>query len=90
VNIVFEFEGGSRDGQRDEGERAGRSYFLTDNGTVGRRFMGSTDYSVGLLQKLGHESAKQAGAVRSEKYEVVERSEINGEILVRCKFIGYA
>jgi hypothetical protein len=88
MNIIFEFAGGSRDGRRDEGQQAANFYFLTDSGTVGKRFKGLTEHTVGLIGELGPQAfAERAGPARMEKYEVVERSEKSDEILVRCKFI---
>lgn len=91
MKVIFEFAGGSRDGQTDVGEQARNFYFLTENGTVGKRFKGLTDYTMNIVRDVGVEEAAKLGAVpaRTEKYEVIERLEVGDEVLVRCKFIGH-
>ncbi len=91
MKIIFEFAGGSRDGQTDVGEQADGFYFITDKGTIGKRFKGMTEHTRDVLGEMGAEGALKAGAIPSqrEKYEVIERLEMGDEVLIRCKFIGY-
>lgn len=99
MKIIFEFIGGSRDGQFDEGDldepdygsvnMACARYSMTKNGTVGKQFFIATQHAISLLQTVGAEAARESGNSRAEKYEVVERMEGEGEVLVRAKFVGY-
>ncbi len=103
MKIIFEFAGGSRDGQTDvsdagelykEGvssDLAISHYKMTEDGTVGRQFWVATTHAINLIHKLPHDDLTTSQEARSETYEVTERLEDTktGEIRVRCKFIGY-
>ncbi|MEX0677597.1 MAG: hypothetical protein WD063_11010 [Pirellulales bacterium] len=90
MEVIFEFSGGSRDGQTDVGIAAQRHYFVTDKGTIGKRFWVATEHALNLLKEIGPDAARESGNARAEKYEVTERLDVGDEALVRCKFIEYA
>jgi hypothetical protein len=90
MKIVFKFCGGSRDGETDVGDTdrmpgngndAARHYWITHNGTVGKRFVIPKPYAMSELLE-----GRDGGG--GEKYEVIERSEAGNEIVVRASFVG--
>jgi hypothetical protein len=95
MKILVEVAVGSQDAQTEVGDtdrpdpnnEAFGYYFLTDQGTVGKRFWVATPYALGQMAAVGKEADGHA-----EKYEIIERLDADetGEVLVRCKFIGYA
>ena len=91
MKIIFEFLGGSRDGQTEaETNLAGGFYRMTQNGTIGSRFMGLTEYGTGEMMRDPAGKGLRSD-IRAEKYEVFDRleTEDHSEVYVRCKFAGY-
>lgn len=96
MEIIFEFVGGSRDGQTEGFDtkarlktRAHGFYWVTNEGKVGTRFCGLTEYAVERVMGADIEAVRQDSGVRGETYEVIERDESDGKVRVRCKFVGY-
>jgi hypothetical protein len=91
MKIIFEFVGGSRDGQTEaETHLAGGFYRMTHDGEIGKRFMGLTEY--GTAEMLRDSAGKGLRSdIRAEKYEVFDRleTEDQSEVYVRCRFVGY-
>jgi hypothetical protein len=103
MKITIEFIGGNKDGCRYTGDtdhgpsfnnsqteefEAYSFYFLSDNGRVGARFRGITDYALHLVKTIGPEEAiKREGIFLPEMYIVTERIVVDGDVLVRATFI---
>jgi hypothetical protein len=101
--IAFQFQGGFMDGKTLTGDlksqaqgraadEAVRHYFTTDRGTVGKRFWSASQYMIDTLRTHGGDVAAMRAASRDPRfqcdhYEVVERREKDGEILIRVKYI---
>lgn len=94
--IVFEFTGGFMDGRQVSSEAEdpteanciGSYYFMTDNGTVGKRFKTISDAAMQSLMTEGLEVARARGFRMNHKYEVVEKIDREGDVVVRVTFVG--
>ena len=84
MESTFEYLGGSRDGQIEEGEGAAGHYKLTNDGTLGARFSATTQLSKDRVRQFGNKAAW----LRSEEYEVVKRSDEGNVVQVRCKLVN--
>lgn len=103
MQIIFEFIGGFKDGETYVGDtehgpsytaeeleafNAVGFYEMSGNGTIGKRFMGLSDHSVGLIQSIGAKNMQEIG-VKPQKhtYEVFERLDGDNEVLIRARYI---
>jgi hypothetical protein len=93
--IIIEFVGGSQDGgqlssdarNEQEATLTRRLYYRsTRKGTVGQQFRIVSEASVDF-QWIGGDEAIAQGRFHLLDYEVSERIEDRGNILVRCKFV---
>jgi hypothetical protein len=92
MEITFEFTGGSSDGRivstdaEDEQEANWAQAYshLTEGGQVGKQFMSAFDADI-----LSAQSGKVPEKVTADLYEVVERIEDQGQVVVRVKFVGF-
>ena len=98
MNVIFEFRGGSRDGQTCEGQsdggptdEAATDFLLTHEGSIGKRFWTTTSYAWDQLQTRPREYLVDASDIRAEIYEVTDKVEApeTGEVYVRCTFSGH-
>ncbi len=99
VQVVFEFLGGPRDGERlcgclDAGvmTEAGAFYRHTEGAQVGKRFWCPCEYSVAALRTIPWndlESLEAAGyRFRGHVYEIFVRWEKRQTLLVRTRHVG--
>lgn len=95
LKVIFDFAGGPRDGQTMVGYLGDKAsldnmatafYHMTEMGKIGKRFKGLADY--GLEKLLTGDIEDLAGAkLQAHKYEVKDRLEADGEVLIRCEFV---
>ena len=91
MKIIFEFVGGSRDGQTEGHTSLARSFYtITHSGKIGSRFMGITEYARAEMERDPKGKGPRSD-IRGEIYEVFERLETDdkSEVYVRCKFVGH-
>jgi hypothetical protein len=69
---------------KDEVNWAHAYSVLTDGGPVGKQFMSASDAAI-----QSTESGKVPEKVTADLYEVVERIEDQGQVVVRVKFVGF-
>ena len=95
--VVFTFEGGLRDGATetctivrrpaDPSRQAARArYWLTESGTVGKRFGAGSDAALGMLKTDGP-NATHGTSAALHIYEVMSRTENGEDLLLKCRFI---
>ena len=96
MKLIFEFSGGSRDGQTDVGDtdfnlidygrnRAGGNHWITENATIGKRFWQPTEYLD--QQTMLHDKTADGGL---EAYEIIERREEGDTVYVKCQFYKHS
>src|SRR6516165_2702068 len=89
--IIFKFWGGPLDGTSVAGElkkhaEVRRYYALTHHGRVGQRFRTASEYAVNLLiDEHLHETAPHN--FQQHVYEVVERIDNAGVVLIRVEYV---
>ena len=93
---IIKFVGGCHDGKClstdfEDVDKAilAESFYrrFTRDGTIGKRFSVISDESV---DSINNHHAKCVGLPNSQRhvYEVIERSEDNEDVIVRCKYVG--
>jgi hypothetical protein len=94
MKIIFKFHGGPFDGKRVAGseQEPGEAldyYALSYHGRVGQRFRTASDLAVHILAR-DHLQDPGPHHFQSHIYEVVDRIENDGVLLVRTQYIPQA
>ncbi len=90
MKIIFEFAGGPLDGKSvagtrgDQGE-AERYYVLTHRGRIGQQFTIASEYAIEFLADEGLQTDTPHRFQR-HVYQVTERLQEHGEVLVRAEY----
>jgi hypothetical protein len=96
VAIIIEFTGGFRDGARmssesdDPGEvfRARNLYFLSGNGKLGRKHRAISHATPKTMSTEERMAPRKHELDMNHLYEVVERIEKDGDMIVRFKYLS--
>ena len=97
MQVIFDFHGGPRDGERLTGNLDGHApteasnfYRHTDNASVGARFWCTCEYGVAALRTIPWTDIEQLESAgyrfRGHVYEVVERREREGAVHARVRY----
>jgi hypothetical protein len=94
TRFLLEFVGGYWDGKTidsasqdaDERDRVWQCLWLTENGMVGRAYMGVSPAGIEYLKEHGPQATRDAGFRISHVYRIAERLEEGNEVLIRLKY----
>lgn len=92
--IILKFFGGVMHGQSASSDSENRNeacwaiarYALSRQGMIGRRF----EAALGAASQIRETAVLERGVQMNHAYEVVERIEDEGDIVVRFNFVGHA
>ncbi len=97
MQIVFEFVDGPLAGKsiigdsQSKEDEAARLYRLTGQGAIGSQFRTFSDsHRQAVNEWLSGEITDLGGPYEQYQYEVMERSEGEGQVRVRARFVGGA
>jgi hypothetical protein len=94
--IIVEFVGGFRDGELastasdfpEDVRLAEASYFLSHRGEIGRKHKTVSDAAMQVMVTEGGQAARERGFDMNHVYQVVERTEKDGDTIVRFEYVG--
>ena len=72
----------------EENQFAATAYFLSGQGTIGKRFWATSPHAMAVLHSEGIETAKKMKLNVPHKYEVASKSEEDGTILIELHYIA--